>query len=114
VQIQCPVGMIVNENNCGSASDTNMADFKPTCTCGDIKAHQRIVDVIIDTQVGKYVNQLVCGLNGQCHPRRDVILVQDAKVNAGGIVGILLAFFAVVVLTGAFVPKLWTCFRGSD
>jgi len=43
--------MIVNENNCGSASGTDIQNFKGTCTCGEIMAHQRIQDIIIDGQV---------------------------------------------------------------
>ena len=41
--------MGVNENNCGTASGMEIQDFNGQCTCGDIVAHQRIQDIIIDT-----------------------------------------------------------------
>ena len=178
--------MIVNENNCGTASGTEIQNFKgqvgyhaaPSfsvycvaaagvgspqfdlcppfqCTCGDIVANQRITDIIIDTQMSNDIPRLLCGTNGACHPIKDIFLNPDAtkvrhhcllsliqlaarkdtalthsvalnllllflvyatilQVKAGGVFGILITFFILVIASGAFLPQMWTCSRSSD
>ncbi len=57
---------------------------------------------------------LLCGTNGACHPRKEIILVRS-KVPAGGVFALLLTTFIIVILTGAFFPGMWTfCARGSS
>ena len=48
---------------------------------GDIKAHQRIQDIIIDTQINPVLSAGLCGLNGACHPVRDVQLERTTNVR---------------------------------
>ena len=33
------------------------------------------------------------------------------QVGGGGVFGILLSLFAVVILSGAYFPHIWTCSR---
>jgi hypothetical protein len=53
-----------------------------TPTTGDIYAHQRIQDIIIDTQINPVLSKGLCGLNGACHPVRDVQLERTTNVRA--------------------------------
>jgi len=59
------------------------------------------------------LSNLLCGLNGACKPIKEIVLVRS-KISGGGVVGLLLTCFAIVILTGAFLPGLWTfCNRGG-
>lgn len=49
---------------------------------GDIFAHQRIQDIIIDTQINPVLSAGLCGLNGACHPVRDVQLERTTNVRS--------------------------------
>lgn len=53
---------------------------RPVST-GDINAHQRIQDIIIDTQINPVLSAGLCGLNGACHPVRDVQLERTTNVR---------------------------------
>lgn len=60
----------------------SISTFKPQCTCGVIAAHQRIVDLILDTQIDPMLANGLCGLSGACHPVRDVQLERTTSVSA--------------------------------
>lgn len=59
----------------------SVSEFKGQCTCGTIAAHQRIIDLILDTQIDPLLAKGLCGLNGACHPVRDVQLERTTNVR---------------------------------
>lgn len=92
----------VNENNCGTASNTDMNQFKGTCQCGIADFSQRIQDLLVDHHLVSDIKVLVCAPNGSCHPKKDITLIPNSKISAGGIAGILISLMVLVSLIGAF------------
>jgi hypothetical protein len=40
--------------------------------------------------------------------------VATTPLRAGGVIGILLSFFILVILSGAFAPRIWTCGKNVE